>query len=272
MDVSQLRARIKHDIAEGLRPFCVVASAGTVGSGAVDSLSDVAAVATEFDLWFHVDGAYGAPAVMDAQSKSLFAGLELADSVSLDPHKWLYIPIDVGSLLLRDAEAATQTFSVTDADYIKTHGLSDDAAFAFWDYGIELSRRFRALKVWMTLRYYGRQRLAEAIAEDVALAKYLGELVSEADDFELLAPVQLSICCFRYVPKSLKDDGQVEAELNDVNEKVMSRVQHSGRAYISNATINGRFALRVCITNFRTTKRDIEETLNVIREVAKGVR
>ena len=276
MDVSHLRERVKNDVAHGLSPFCVVASAGTVGSGTVDPLSDIAAVTKEFDLWFHVDGAYGAPAMLDAQCRALFEGLERADSVSLDPHKWLYIPIDVGSLLFRDESAARQTFSVTDADYIKTHGLSDDEAFAFWDYGIELSRRFRALKVWLTLRYYGKRRLADAIAGDIALAKYLGELISEADDFELLAPVELSICCFRYVPESLKDrlrtDEQVEAELNKLNEKIMSRVQRSGRAYISNATINGKFALRVCITNFRTTERDLEETLNVIREAAKNFR
>jgi glutamate/tyrosine decarboxylase-like PLP-dependent enzyme len=274
MDVDQLRMRIREDIAQGLRPFCVVASAGTVGSGAVDPLSNIAAVAKEFDLWFHVDGAYGAPAALDTKSTGLFAGLALADSVSLDPHKWLYMPIDVGSLLLRDEEAARETFKFTDVDYIKTHGLSDEAAFAFWDYGVELSRRFRALKVWLTLRYYGTRRLAEAIADDIALAKYLGELVSEADDFELVTPVVLSICCFRYVPESLKGKASegTNAELNVLNEKIMSGVQRSGRAYISNATINGTFALRVCITNFRTTKQDIDETLSVIREVANDVR
>ncbi len=271
MDVAQLRERIKQDLADGLRPFCVVASAGTVGSGTVDPLADIATVAKEFDLWFHIDGAYGGPATLDPQTKNRFAGLELADSVTLDPHKWLYIPIDVGSLLLHDEHAAMEAFNVTDADYIKTHGLSDEAAFAFWDYGVELSRRFRALKVWLTLRYYGSTRLAAAVADDIALAKYLGELVSEAPDFELLAPVGLSICCFRYVPESLKGkrgSEDVEARLNLLNEKVMSRVQKSGRAYISNATINGTFALRVCITNFRTTKKDIDETLSVIREEA----
>jgi aromatic-L-amino-acid decarboxylase len=272
MDVPKLRERIKQDNALGLRPFCVVASAGTVASGTVDPLSDIAAVAQEFDLWFHVDGAYGAPATLDSQTKGLFAGLELADSVSLDPHKWLYIPIDVGSLLLRDESDARMTFSVTDADYIKTHGLSDDAAFAFWDYGVELSRRFRALKVWMTLRYYGSRRLANAIANDIALAKYLGHLISEAHDFELLMPVELSICCFRYVPSSLRQrlnaGEDVNAELNALNEKVMSHVQRSGQAYISNATINGKFALRVCITNFRTTTADLDQTLEVIRQMS----
>ena len=138
-------------------------------------LSEIANVATEFDLWFHVDGAYGAPGVLDQRKKDLFAGLERADSVSLDPHKWLYVPVDAGCLLFRDAAAAMAAFSTEDADYIKTHGYSDEEAFAFWDYGVELSRRFRALKVWLTLQYYGTRRIAEAIGDDISLAAYLGE-------------------------------------------------------------------------------------------------
>src|SRR5215217_3888068 len=199
MRVHRLRESIEADQREGLRPFCVVGSAGTVNTGVIDPLAEIADVAAEFDLWFHVDGAYGAPGVLDERKKDLFAGLERADSVSLDPHKWLYVPVDAGCLLFRDAAIARAAFSTEDADYIKTHGYSDEEAFAFWDYGVELSRRFRALKVWMTLQYYGSRRIAEAISEDIALAAYLGELVSSADDFELLAPVELSICCFRYV-------------------------------------------------------------------------
>jgi aromatic-L-amino-acid/L-tryptophan decarboxylase len=195
----------------------------------------------------------------------LFAGLERADSVSLDPHKWLYVPVDAGCLLFRDPAAARATFSTEEADYIKTHGYTDEEAFAFWDYGVELSRRFRALKVWLTLQYYGTRRIARAIGEDIALAEYLGEVVSSADDFELLAPVELSICCFRYVGARGMDD----AELNQLNERIMEHVQKGGRAYLSNATVNGRFALRACITNFRTTQADIDETVAAIREVAE---
>ena len=261
MRVDALRQTIENDLREGLRPFCVVASAGTVNTGVVDPLNDIASVAKEFDLWFHVDGAYGAPGVLDERKKHLFAGLEHADSVSLDPHKWLYVPVDAGCLLLRDSLAAQEAFSTEDADYIKTHGYADEEAFAFWDYGAELSRRFRALKVWMTLQYYGTRRIAEAISEDISLAAYLGEVVSTANDFELLAPVELSICCFRYVPPGVTDD----AELNRLNERIMERVQKSGRAYVSNATVNGKFALRACITNFRTTKSDIDETVEAIR-------
>ena len=265
MRVDLLASRIEADLREGLRPFCVVGSAGTVNTGVVDPLTDIAQIATEFGLWFHVDGAYGAPGVLDEGKKDLFAGLERADSVSLDPHKWLYVPVDAGCLLFRDAESAMNAFSTEDADYIKTHGYSDEEAFAFWDYGVELSRRFRALKVWLTLQYYGTRRIAEAIAEDISLAAYLGELVSKAEDFELLAPVELSICCFRYVPRA----GMSDTDLNQLNERIMALVQKGGRAYVSNATVNGRFALRACITNFRTTKADIEGTVAAIRDAAR---
>jgi len=265
MRVDLLRQRIEADRREDLRPFCVVGSAGTVNTGVVDPLIEIANVAKEFDLWFHVDGAYGAPGVLDERKKHLFKGLERADSVSLDPHKWLYVPVDAGCLLFRDGNAARAAFSTEDADYIKTHGYADEEAFAFWDYGVELSRRFRALKVWLTLQYYGTRRIAQAIAGDIALAEYFGEVISKADDFELLAPVELSICCFRYVP----DRNRTDAELNQLNELIMERVQKGGRAYLSNATVNGRFALRACITNFRTTKGDIDETVAAIRDAAQ---
>jgi glutamate/tyrosine decarboxylase-like PLP-dependent enzyme len=265
MRVDLLRQKIEADRREGYRPFCVVGSAGTVNTGVVDPLAEIANVAEEFDLWFHVDGAYGAPGALDERKKHLFAGLDRADSVSLDPHKWLYVPVDAGCLLFREADATRAAFSTEDADYIKTHGYTDEEAFAFWDYGVELSRRFRALKVWMTLQYYGSRRIANAISEDIALAAYLGEIVSSADDFELLAPVELSICCFRYVPKGSTSD----AELDRLNERIMEMVQKGGRAYLSNATVNGKFALRACITNFRTTKADIEETIAAVREAAE---
>ncbi len=265
MRIDSLRRSIEIDLQEGLRPFCIVGSAGTVNTGVVDPLAEIAAVAAEFKLWFHVDGAYGAPGVLDERKKHLFAGLERADSVSLDPHKWLYVPVDAGCLLFRDPAAAMNAFSTEDADYIKTHGYSDEEAFAFWDYGVELSRRFRALKVWLTLQYYGSRRLAAAISDDISLAEYLGELVDNAGDFELLAPVELSICCFRYLPAEKTS----ETELDRLNERIMALVQKGGRAYLSNATVNGHFALRACITNFRTTKSDIDLTVEAIREAAR---
>jgi aromatic-L-amino-acid/L-tryptophan decarboxylase len=277
LDVPVLRERIAADLHAGMKPFCVVASAGTTNTGALDPLSEIADVAREFALWFHVDGAYGAPAALDESKRSLFAGLERADSVSLDPHKWLYVPLDSGCLLFRDEAPARTAFGDEDADYIKVLEENADESFAFWNYGPELSRRFRALKIWLTLRYYGVDKIAAAITEDNALAAYLAELVEQADDFELLAKPQLSICCFRYVPLKLRlrspgtepDSEAIEHELNKVNEKIMYAIQHGGRAYLSSATIHGKFALRTCITNFRTTRADIEQTLEIIREAAR---
>src|SRR6185436_16949031 len=164
--------------------------------------------------------------------------------------------------------AVKAAFSTEEADYIKVHGLVNDETFAYWDYGIELSRRFRALKVWMTLRYYGARKIAHAISEDIALAEYLGEIVKEQVDFELLAPVELSICCFRYVPKThtLTADG-----LNRLNEQILTVIQKGGQAYVSNATVHGKFGLRACITNFRTTKEDIDKTIEIVRDAARKV-
>jgi aromatic-L-amino-acid/L-tryptophan decarboxylase len=274
MDVDVLRQRIAEDLGHGMRPFCVIGSAGTVNTGAVDPLDAIADVAREFDLWFHIDGAYGALAALDESKRALFRGLERADSISLDPHKWLYVPIDSGCLLFRDAAKAHAAFSFEGADYIKVHEQNADEAFAFWNYGPELSRRFRALKIWLTLRYYGARRIAGAISEDNAVAAYFGEQVAAANDFELLSKPELSICCFRYVPSSLqgKPIATIDSELDQLNTDIMNFVQRGGRAYLSSATIQGRFALRACITNFRTSRADIDETIEIIREAAQAVR
>ena len=277
-DAKALDDAIQTDRQNNLKPFCVVASAGTAASGALDSLAEIGNVARRHNLWFHIDGAYGAPAAMVKECRRMFAGLELADSVSLDPHKWLYTPVDCGCLLLRDPLAARKPFAV-EGEYVKVHETTELESFAFWDYGIELSRRFRALKVWLTLRYYGARRVAEAIAEDLAMASYMAAQVEADPEFELLAPVQLSICCFRYVPASLRDrlegapnDDEREkltSQLNRLNERIMHRVQRGGRAYLSNAMLRGKFALRACIINFRTTRADIDITLETVRQTAR---
>lgn len=278
VDPNALREAIARDRAQGLKPFCVVGSAGTAATGAVDSLSELATIAREFDLWFHVDGAYGAPAAMIADLSQMFAGLALADSVSLDPHKWLYTPVDCGCLLWREATHARKAF-MTEADYVKVLEFANLESFAFWDYGIELSRRFRALKVWLMLKYYGAKRIAAAIADDIAMANYLADRVRQDPAFELLAPVQLSICCFRYVPASLRSQlesatneagrQRIESDINRLNEQIMYRVQRGGEAYLSNAMLRGKFALRACIINFRTMRQDIDLTLQNVREVAR---
>src|SRR5437764_6465118 len=281
LDVRALRERIEADARADLRPFCVVASAGTVSTGAVDTLADVARVALERSLWVHVDGAYGALAASVKSKLELFDGLEEADSVSLDPHKWLYAPIDCGCLLFREPERARAAFAGTEEGYIKIFERQEDEAFAFWDYGVELSRPFRALKVWTILRYYGARRLSASIEEDCALADYMAGQVGASDDLELLAPATLGICCFRYVPaearRELEDAedeerrGAVNARLDELNARVMHRVQRGGVAYLSNAILRGRFALRASITNFRATRRDIRVTLDAVRRAAREV-
>jgi glutamate/tyrosine decarboxylase-like PLP-dependent enzyme len=265
MQVGLLRETIAADLKGGLKPFCIVGSAGTVNTGAVDPLDEIADVANEFQLWFHIDGAYGALAALDETKRPLFRGLERADSISLDPHKWLYVPIDSGCLLFRDEARARAAFAFDGADYIKVHEQNEAEAFAFWNYGPELSRRFRALKIWLTLRYYGVQRIARTISEDNLVAAYLGEQVKAAADFDLLAAPELSICCFRYVPSGVL----AETDLDQLNTQIMNLVQRGGRAYLSSATIQGKFALRACITNFRTTRADIDQTLEIIREAAR---
>jgi len=279
LNVRALRDQVREDLRTGLKPFCVVASAGTVNTGAVDPLNEIADLTAEFDLWFHIDGAYGVPATLDEQKRSLFAGLSRARIGPLDAHKWLYVPIDAGCLLFHDQAAAREAFASDEADYIKVLERPDtDEAFAFWDYGIELSRRFRALKIWLTFRYYGLTRIAAAISEDNSLAAYLERCIEKADDFELLAPVELSICCFRYRPKESKaslasasvvERARIEKDLDALNTRLMLAVQRGGQAYLSNATLRGRFALRACITNFRTTQADIDKTLDIIREAAR---
>ncbi|HVG31778.1 MAG TPA: pyridoxal-dependent decarboxylase [Pyrinomonadaceae bacterium] len=281
LDVRDLRERIKADIKEGLKPFCVVASAGTVNTGAVDPLAEIARICAEYDLWFHVDGAYGALGSLDERKRTLFDGIARADSVSLDPHKWLYAPVDCGCLLFRDAAQAERAFATNDADYIKVHEEATGESFAFWDYGLELSRRFRALKIWMMLSYYGERRVRAAVSEDNDMAAYFAECINAAEDFELLAPVELSICCFRYVPPGIRqrlaetDDAaeraRLGAELDALNARIMHSVQRGGRAYISNVTLNGSYGLRACIINFRTTPEDIVVTLEIVREAARAI-
>jgi aromatic-L-amino-acid/L-tryptophan decarboxylase len=223
MDAGDLRAAIAEDRRAGRQPFCVVGTAGTVATGAVDPLAEIAAVAAEQDLWLHVDGAYGALAAVDPASRALFAGMELADSLALDPHKWLYVPVDCGALLLRDPAASAKAFGAAAGDYVRVVADRQAESFAFWEHGLELSRRFRALKIWMTLCYYGSRRIAATIAEDIALAAHLADLVDQDPELELLAGPGLSICCFRHVPA-----GMPETEL-DAPQRAAPRRPATGR-------------------------------------------
>ncbi len=270
--VDELEKAIAADVAAGHQPFCVVANAGTVNTGAVDPLGEVSKIARQFELWMHVDACYGGFGAMAPSVGHLFSGLAQADSIALDPHKWLYAPMDCGCVLYRDPAAARSTFA-HDAEYTRVMEHQNDEAFAFWDYGPELSRRFRALKVWMILKGAGTSALSEAIENNIACARHLEELVQSSDDFEMLAPVELSIFCFRYRPSSLRKssrdvDGAAAQKLNQFNERLLVALQRDGSSYLSNALIGDKFALRGCVLNYRTTKRDMEILLDDLRRVA----
>jgi len=276
LDINDLIAKIAEDVETGHLPFCVVANAGTVMTGAFDPLAEVSTVAKRFNLWMHVDACYGGFAALAQSARPLFDGITQADSVALDPHKWLYLPVDCGCLLYRDAQKARATFA-HDADYTRVIAQNADEAFAFWDYGPELSRRFRALKVWMMLKGVGVRALGEAIEKDLACARHLERLVKASEDFEMLAPVELSIFCFRYVPQRFKDAlsgaddstrRSIDEELDALNERLLIELQRDGSSYLSNARLGGRFSLRGCVMNYRTTPRDMEILLDDLRRVA----
>jgi aromatic-L-amino-acid decarboxylase len=263
--LDDLIAKITADLEAGYIPFCVVANAGTVNTGAVDSLAEIREVADRFQLWMHVDGSYGAFAILSESAKKFFTGIEQADSIALDPHKWLYLPVDVGCVIYREPHLARSAF-VHEAEYTRIISEEADEAFAFWDYGPELSRRFRALKVWMLLKGVGLDALAEAIESNLACARHLESMVRTSDDFEMVAPVELSIFCFRHVPAQLRRESS-EA-IDAFNERLLVALQRDGSSYLSNATINSRFALRGCVLNYRTTLRDMEILLDDLRRVA----
>src|SRR6266536_4676152 len=274
--VDDLISKITVDLEAGYVLLCVIANAGTVNTGAVDPLAEIREVANRFQLWMHVDGSYGAFAVLAKSARELFAGIEQADSIALDPHKWLYLPVDVGCVIYRSPEIARAAFA-HDAEYTRIIGEEADEAFAFWDYGPELSRRFRALKVWMLLKGVGLQALSEAIEKDLACARHFEALVQNSEDFEMLAPVELSIFCSRHLPAGLKRAlaaaspsvrEKIEEQLDAHNERLLLALQRDGSSYLSNARLRGRFSLRGCVMNYRTTLRDMEILLDDIRRVA----
>lgn len=258
LDPARLMAAIRADRTGGRTPLAVVASAGTVSTGSIDPLAPLAAVCREEQLWLHVDGAYGALAALAIPQE--FAGLGEADSLSVDAHKWLYQPLDCGMLLFRDEELARRTFSHT-GDYAKSLATGDEG-FAFFDESLELSRRFRALKLWLSLRYHGLGAFRAAIRADLEHAQRLERAVRDSGALELLAPVRLSAVVFRY-------RGTPHAD--QVNAAILGRVIERGRVYLSNATVLGHFALRACFVNHRTRDADVDLIVPEVLAAARDV-
>src|ERR1700690_3590770 len=261
---SLLERAICQDEAQGREPIAVVASAGTVNTGSIDPLREIAAIAHANDLGMHADGADGALAAIAAPEK--FDGLALADSVSLDPHKWLYQPLDCGCLLYKDVGSAQSTFTYT-GNYAKQLSSDPVEGFAFFEESIELSRRFRALKVWLSLRYHGLNAFRAAIQQDLDHAQHLAAAIEDSQSLELLGPVELSAVCFRHL---LNEDASEETR-NRFNLALLKCIVARGRVYLSNAELKGKFCLRACIVNHRTKKTDIDAVVREVLEVAPVV-
>ena len=262
LNVPALRETVAADRAAGRRPFCVAASAGTVNTGAIDPLEELANFCAEENLWLHVDGAYGALGVLDPAVACSYSGMSRANSLAVDPHKWLSVPAECGCALLRDGNGLRDTFSLV-PPYLRTEeGKGFGGLPWFSEYGPQQTRGFRALKLWMVLQHAGRAGITRLVSRHIALARHLASLIDAETEFELLAPVELSIVCFRYVPAAISND---EERLNALNKAVMERVQAGGEAFVSGTLLRKRFALRACILHYGTTEDDLRALLEIVR-------
>jgi glutamate/tyrosine decarboxylase-like PLP-dependent enzyme len=271
MRMDRLRERIAADRRAGYRPFIVVGTGGSVATGAVDPLPEIGALCREEELWFHVDGAYGAPAARVAGAPADLVALGEADSVAVDPHKWFYAPLEAGCALVRDPQALQAAFSYRPS-YYHFHGLPDDPPTNFYEWGPQNSRGFRALKVWLALRQIGRSGYATLIADDIALARRMFERVDAHPELEALT-YGLSIATFRYVPpglasSSMSSDAR-ETYLNELNTELLTRLETGGAVYLSNAVIDDRFMLRACIVNFRTSAEDVDAVPEIVARAGR---
>lgn len=269
MDIGALEHAINQDLKKGYKPFMIVGTAGDVSTGAVDNLHAIGAVCKANDLWFHIDGAYGIPAAGLPELKELFAGVDEADSIALDPHKWLYNPLEVGCTLVKNPRHLTDTYS-SHPEYYNFGTGEDNLTQNYYEYGLQNSRGFRALKVWLTFQQVGRHGYTKMIAEDIELSKLLFELANNHKELEAITQ-SLSITTFRYVPSDCAREAEGEkAYLNSLNEELLNSLQRGGELFLSNAVVNERYCLRACIVNFRTSKKDIEEVIEIVtREGAK---
>jgi glutamate/tyrosine decarboxylase-like PLP-dependent enzyme len=268
MDVSRLRRQIDADRAAGDVPCLVVGTAGSVSTGAIDPLPEIGAVCTEYDVWFHVDGAYGGFAAAVPEAPDDLRALSGADSVAVDPHKWLYAPLEAGCALVRDPEKLRAAFA-----YHPPYYHFDERATNFVDYGPQNSRGFRALKVWLALRHAGAAAYRTMIADDIRLSRTMADAVRRSASLQLVTQ-DLSITTFRYIPPDLRaqaGDETVERHLDALNRTLLDRLQRRGEAFVSNAVIDGRYVLRACIVNFHTTRADVEALPGIVSSLGSEV-
>ena len=263
MRIDDLRRAVAADLAARMHPFAVVATAGTTATGAIDPLPEVADLSAEHDLWLHVDAAYGGAAALAPELRPLLQGIERADSIAFDPHKWLYTPQSSACLLARDPRNLLRSYSI-DAAYVRDDASLSGRGTNIGELGPQWSRAFLALKVWLSLAAHGTEAYGRRIAHDVELARYLDRRVREHPDLEPMCPVTLSIACFRYAPEAADLD---PAGLDALNERLMVAIRRDGRAFPSNAELGGRYCLRACLVNHRTEARDIDALIDATVEL-----
>lgn len=266
IDTKALEVQIQDDIANGFMPFCIVGNAGTVNTGAIDDLTTLSAIAKKYEMWFHVDGAYGGLASALPSLKQKYAGLEKADSIALDFHKWLYQPFEIGCVLVQDWGKMRETY-FKEADYLATElQVNVNARLEFNEHYFQLSRNAKAFKVWMSVKAYGFDRIRAMIQKDIDLTNYLIELIEKSSDFELKSKADLAVACFRY--KGNLTDNET---ITNLNQKLIPALEADGRVFITSTKLNGEFVLRACIINHRKTEASIEYLLDTIRDVASGL-
>lgn len=252
MDVAQLERAIQEDIAAGWRPFAVVATVGTTSTTSVDPVPQIADVCERYGLWLHVDGAYGGSAAVDPEMRWVLAGCERADTLIVNPHKWLFTPIDCSVFYTRKPDVVKAAFSLI-PEYLRNAESMGDEVPNLMDYGTSLGRRFRALKLWMVLRYFGQEGLAARIHEHIRLGQLVAQWVDETADFERLAPTPFGTVCFRAHPRDMDD----EAQLESLNERIMNHINVVGHFFLSHTKLYGKYTIRIAIGNLRTTEQDV---------------
>lgn len=261
IDEKILEETIKKDLKNGCKPIMVIGTAGDVSTGVVDNLENLSTISKKYNMWFHIDGAYGIPAAVIPSLKSLFAGVSEADSIALDPHKWLYSPLEAGCTLVKNPQHLIDTFS-SHPEYYNFTSTEGETAQNYYEFGLQNSRGFRALKIWLTLQQVGRSGYEKLIGEDIELSKLLFTLADNHEELEAVTQ-NLSIATFRYIPSDYLNNLEDEY-LNKLNEELLNVLQTGGEVFLSNAVVNEKYCLRACIVNFRTSKKDIEEIIEII--------
>lgn len=263
MNAALLKKAIDEDVSAGFKPLCVVATLGTTGCTSVDPLSEIASVCEKTGIWLHVDAAYGGTALLLPEYRWMIEGIEKADSFVFNPHKWMFTNFDSSAYFVKDKEALIRTFEIL-PEYLKTgnRGLVND----YRDWGIQLGRRFRALKLWFVIRSYGVSQLQEKIREHIKIARWLEQQVLAHPDFELLAPVPLSLVCFRYKPASFTG----QENLNQINEELLRELNQTGKIFLTHTKLNGQYTLRMSIAGTLTTQQHVENAWKLIQEIAVG--